>query len=83
MTVINMYDWVEDTLVVSESKQRLIDYHTQSSSSREPLIDNTKGESLEGYCERRNWEENRSENNRKLTTNCFDCYFIIDTIELI
>lgn len=85
-TVINMFDWVRQPLAVSESKERLIERHSKNFAKDRvptvPLIDTTQDEDLEKYCERRNAEENRTEN-RRLTTSCFDCYWSIDTIDCL
>jgi hypothetical protein len=78
LSVINMYDWVETTLVVSESKDQIVEY----AKDKQPLIDTTVGDTLEKHCERRNAAENRT-GNREISPFCFDGYYIIDTIEII
>lgn len=81
-TVLNMHDWVEEALVVSESKQRLVEYHAQHGGTRTPLIDLTQGESLQQWCENRNRNENRI-GIRRISEACYECYWSIDTIEVI
>jgi len=80
-SIINMHDWVEKPLVVSDSKESLIDYNTREVGIV-PLIDYTKNETLAGYCESRNLAENRC-GHRLLTEFDFDYFLSIDTIRAV
>ena len=68
-TVINMSDWVEESIAVSESKDRLIEYHGKIVGATSHLVDRTDGKDFEQYCK-----------GIGLNNYCIDDYYSIDRI---